>query len=794
MEVRHELGNRLWIGFVCVLVASSALRGQQEPPVLPATRLTEIPVAVDGGEIGERLRDWYSRGTAAGNYGDYYDNRDGGHSSLKLAPYPQLSKVEYTEEQIRDRQNYGMQTKILPHVVFGNSSTAAGPERTGSNARTYYTLTGGLEFLFAQYARNNLYIYPEHRDHDPGHNGIGLAGQAAGYGDLYPANTPYLIISQGSSGSDQPFMRALPYVLAAFRPEVKERLVQSGMLMPAVQMILRITSKRLERPEEYLTGKAHPTVMRGSDVDAGKMVDMAHGIALSDIPPIALLRVVREDAPVPGVDCFEPELTEKLADTPAAVARIVRGSQYLRKMTVSAEGSRDLNNRPLKYHWAVLRGDPEKIRIDYLNQSRSRAEITVAYHGRFPVAGEPGLESNRVDIGVFVHNGIYYSPPAFITFYSLDSEARSYHSDGRPLEIAYDAGTSFVSVADWSRFFDIMESGGNSWPERLLREQFTPAEIGALGRVSKEYRRIHAGRLGAEERKEKADAALRKSREEIRSLEAKLAEAKKSLSARKSAQAEAGLAEAAEALEAARKAQENLSREYREAGSAVAAITKSEEEILAKKMPRLDIGASALVEDALDSLMRDPDLFAANEKDVLALVAASDKKAVEEFQKVRKSLLVYGVAVDSGGSSFRLKPVRPGDGFTSGRLTRHEKGMVERLNAVLLSRILFPGTVGGDWRQNYVDFRIASVKQWRDVYRYTPEGEMLGWLRFGPEGVREFNAEGLLVEEKDAQGRCLKARAVRYELEPVKLDAGGRPVVPQYRKVLTVPTGGVREY
>ncbi len=39
-----------------------------------------------------------------------------------------------------------------------------------------------------------------------------------GYGDLYPTNTPYLIISQGSSGSDQPFMRAIPFTLAASAP------------------------------------------------------------------------------------------------------------------------------------------------------------------------------------------------------------------------------------------------------------------------------------------------------------------------------------------------------------------------------------------------------------------------------------------------------------------------------------------------------------------------------------------------------------------------------------------------
>ena len=86
----------------------------------------------------------------------------------------------------------------------------------------------GLRFLYAQYTHNNLYIYPTHLDHKPGHNGT------PNHGDLYPTNTPFVLISQGSSGSDQPFMKAVPMAMAAFRPEVKKKLVQCGLLMPAI--------------------------------------------------------------------------------------------------------------------------------------------------------------------------------------------------------------------------------------------------------------------------------------------------------------------------------------------------------------------------------------------------------------------------------------------------------------------------------------------------------------------------------------------------------------------------------
>jgi hypothetical protein len=42
--------------------------------------------------LAQLLRQWQADGTAAGNQGDYYDNRDRGHSELKLDPYPGKQK------------------------------------------------------------------------------------------------------------------------------------------------------------------------------------------------------------------------------------------------------------------------------------------------------------------------------------------------------------------------------------------------------------------------------------------------------------------------------------------------------------------------------------------------------------------------------------------------------------------------------------------------------------------------------------------------------------------------------
>jgi hypothetical protein len=58
--------------------------------------LKKKPITTDQGEQGKLLKAWWKDGTAAGNAGDWYDNRDGEHSPLDLSPWPQLQKVKDT--------------------------------------------------------------------------------------------------------------------------------------------------------------------------------------------------------------------------------------------------------------------------------------------------------------------------------------------------------------------------------------------------------------------------------------------------------------------------------------------------------------------------------------------------------------------------------------------------------------------------------------------------------------------------------------------------------------------------
>jgi Tetratricopeptide repeat len=404
----------------------------------PEDKNTEVVKGL--GEAGNLIRKWYKEGTAAGNYGDLYDNHDGDHSNMNYKAFPQLTRIEFSKEAKDRRLHMGLQSIFFYNgVVLGNSSTAlVGGPFWRSQPRLACINERTMRVLYNHYVSNHLYFYPEHRDHDAGHNGKDAQGKNAGYGDVYPANTPYLIISQGSSGSDRAFMDAVAATLAAFRPETKKALVKEGTLVPAVQMIFRSSNKNLKKPEDYLTGKAHPTVFEGKNLDVVKMVKAAHEIKADELPPMVQLRVVKEDRPLPGRDVFDAEERgEKLFDTPCAIARVLRSSQRTRRLVISAEKSRDANKRPLTWQWVLLRGDPKAVTIKPLNKDKSVVELTVSWFERRPVEPGSDLESNRVDVGIFVHNGKHYSAPGFVTFFAPDNQKRVYNKNGQIESIDY---------------------------------------------------------------------------------------------------------------------------------------------------------------------------------------------------------------------------------------------------------------------------------------------------------------------------------------------------------------------
>ena len=392
--------------------------------------LAGLPVLGAGvrGDAADLLRSLAGRGRAAGLAGVLYDNRDGGHSPLDVARFPQLTPVVYDEDAVDEGLHYGLAGAILfRSPVIGNASVAmTSGLMQRSMGRLAMTGPGGPERATIGYLANHLYVYPEHRDHDEV--------------DLYPANWPYMLFSQGSSRSDRPLVAALAYALAALRPETRARLEAERLIAPTLQMILRRSLDTARPREAYLSGVAHPTVFSGRDVSVQRMVALANALTPGDIPPLVLLRTEAENfRPAAGL----AGMSERLFDTPAAIARVWRGWEGRKEMRVSAAATRDPNGRPLSFTWVLLRGDPERVRITPLDSAGTRARIVIDWHDRYPVGPRDERLTDRVDIGVFAHNGVHDSAPAFVSVSFPTHQARRFEPgpDGAPrlMEVDYDA-------------------------------------------------------------------------------------------------------------------------------------------------------------------------------------------------------------------------------------------------------------------------------------------------------------------------------------------------------------------
>ncbi len=424
------------------------------PPVDPALPVVAAS-ADDPGAI--LLRSLAARGRIAGFDGVIYDNRDRGHSELPAAMFPGLSHLRYGPVLRDETLDQGLGAAIVyPAIVLGNASMAvtqgAAPR---SLPRAAMTQDNWPDRSFRSYVTNHIYVYPEHLDHDAV--------------DLFPAQWPYMVISQGSSGSDQPFLQALAMTLASFAPDTRDKLQAAGLIAPTVQMILRRSLKTIRMRETYLSAAAHPTVFDASQLAPERMVALAAAMRPETIPPMVRLAVEVEDfASAAGLG----GLSERLFDTPSAIARIWRSTAWEKRIVVSAAQTRDPNGHDLQFTWVLLRGDPARVQIAPLDPAGTRAQIMLQWQDARPIVAfgnGPARISSRVDVGVFAWNGTYDSAPAILSVSFPTHEVRHYAPDADGLmqlrDIDYDAvgrEAEFDPLLHWSApWRDIYRDDGN---------------------------------------------------------------------------------------------------------------------------------------------------------------------------------------------------------------------------------------------------------------------------------------------------------------------------------------------
>lgn len=654
----------------------------------------EAQVAQRGDAVGKLLNEWYQAGTAAGLAEIYYENRDGQHSPLNVAQYPQLQVFQADAKTGPDK---GPSVVLRAHPTVGNCSMSAPAEKGGSLPRMYQVDPKGQKFLMMQYLANNLMIYPEHQDYDIGGNGVD------GYGDLYPSNNACSLISQGSSGSDQPFLNAVLTTIAAFPPDTQRTLIDKRILMPTVQAILRQSNKQVKKEADYFTGVAHPVVFDAGNLDEEKMIQMAHDMRPPMIPPLVQIEVVEETELKPGKDYFETDRAQlyKLADTPVSVARILRSNSTEYTMVLSAKKSADILGRPIQLRWQLLQGDSRLIKLE-TNEKEPVARLHIKWQP--PAKTATGIRSYRVDIGVFASNGISTSAPAIVSFYMLPNEMHFYDSKGRVTDICYqthnpEAGLP-VSPRDprWMKAMLALSLAGDGLrsvlAEKLLMEPERLAIQKAWLPLNEEWLMVQ--KLEADpEKKDQAEQLKKRVLDDL-------------------------------------------------------------EKALSLPLPgERGLTVRSAIERSLSAISGFTDLFFAFQRDVLALAAKSSKAAATaDIASEVMRLKNLGILMEKVDGSIALAIIPT-------ELTPAERYCINGLNLTIMSQALYPDVLVRSTAPAWVDPRLSTPKAWRDVNRYDEAGLRQGWIRYQAGRTYWFDNEGRYLPEGPKQAD--KAQPVIYE-------------------------------
>ncbi|NMC69024.1 MAG: hypothetical protein GYA57_03030 [Myxococcales bacterium] len=336
------------------------------------------------------VRDLVAAGTAAGWDGVVYENMDGLHANLDTSGYPGVTRIENSDALSGRNPGSRPQDLDTATVLLGNASVAQTSPCCFSVPRRSLSLSS----ISDRFRENKLWWYPEHRDH--------------GYEDYYWFSTVTVGISQGSSGSEIDELRSLMLALGALPPEARAALQEAGQVWSALQYVSRRT--RMAGDAAYLTTQAHPNAL----ADGGNLVammQMARAFAADRLPPAARLEVLDEDFAT----------GERRLTTPESVARVWTDTTATEhRLRVSASPSVDLTGRPLTYHWFVLRA------VDWIDVVPEDADgsvvaLTIRRHPEetLELNGQPRRTSLGV-VALFVHNGLYFSPPAFVTSFTAD--------------------------------------------------------------------------------------------------------------------------------------------------------------------------------------------------------------------------------------------------------------------------------------------------------------------------------------------------------------------------------------
>lgn len=326
---------------------------------------------------------------AGGNAGDLYFNRDGNHSRIAVENFPSLTEVRLDAEGRRLGMDLDFPNMFFPYPVFGNCSRAyVEPDFWRSLPRALVTTEAArLGGMARFYLSNQIWVFPANADYPPD----------GAFGDCFSAVTPYWIVTQGHSWSDRRYLEAALEISRSLRPDVKRKIVASGMLAPTVQEILRKSLRGVDGEEAYLSPAAHPTCMPPDGLDMERLVKLASERSLDSIAPLASVQVV-----VSGAEATVPECAYA---TPFASSFIIRSGKSVRKFALRAAGGDE-------FEFRIVHGDTGRANIARTGDSTAVVEFQIE------------SLTNRLDVAVFAKSRTSgWGAPSYVSFFRPDPGA-----------------------------------------------------------------------------------------------------------------------------------------------------------------------------------------------------------------------------------------------------------------------------------------------------------------------------------------------------------------------------------
>lgn len=367
---------------------------------LAYVRRARGPYINESGKIWiEKINQWYGEGVAAGLSQDTFRSYDNGHSSIQQGRFPLMNSEPAVSEFgalgttiFRPRITMGVQS-------YGNKGNAVIEQRTRRMLTAFYDPNGRkipLQRYYRQFYENNfLFVAPA----------VGSFAQKEG--DQFTFLSPFYLHSIGASGTDSRLLIPLIMASAALPPDLKTRMLRSGLFVPTLMYLFKSTirddirSSSSHVPAYTLPSEAD-TDYEGPSPFLDRILNSAHD--LTHIPPVSRLRITELVIETENGDTDE-RLSYYENNTYAFSGALRRGQAFV--ITVDLRFSWTDESRDIaSYTTSVLRGEAS---IESLNQEDSVMRI------RIPWAPTNNKSDLRTDIVFLVHDGSYYSAPAYVS-------------------------------------------------------------------------------------------------------------------------------------------------------------------------------------------------------------------------------------------------------------------------------------------------------------------------------------------------------------------------------------------